>query len=131
VRIKNKKIVLPTLAVGMLLGGGVAFAASGSLNTSQLGSGSASVSTCDSAWDLGFGTPVYDAGTATYRVSTVDFSNVAAGCNGQTLAVTVVDGSNASLADGTVAIAGTTGTVTLSTSVDAAATTSLVSAIYQ
>jgi len=56
---------------------------------------------------------------------------VATGCNGQTLAVTVVDGSNTALADGTVAIAGTTGTVTLSTSVDAAATTSLVSAIYQ
>jgi hypothetical protein len=131
VRIKNKKIVLPTLAVGMLLGGGVAFAASATLNTSQLGSGSGSVSTCDSAWDLGFGTPVYDAGTGTYRVSTVDFSNVATGCNGQTLAVTVVDGSNTALADGTVSIGGTSGTVTLSTSVDAAATTSLVSAIYQ
>ena len=128
---RNKAAISVALISGLVLGGGVAFAASGTLNTSQLGSGSASVSTCDSAWDLGFGTPVYDAGTATYRVSTVDFSNVASGCNGQTIAVTVVDAANASLADGTATIAGTSGTVTLSTSVDASATTSLVSAIYQ
>ncbi|MGA1037601.1 MAG: hypothetical protein ACO3VQ_07290 [Ilumatobacteraceae bacterium] len=128
---RNKAAISVALISGLVLGGGVAFAASGTINTSQLGSGSASVSTCDSAWDLGFGTPVYDSGTATYRVSTVDFSNVAAGCSGQTLAVTVVDGSNNSLADGTVTLAGTSGTVTLSTSVDAGATTSLVSAIYQ
>jgi hypothetical protein len=128
---RNKAAVSVALISGLVLGGGVAWAASTTINTSQLGSGSGSVSTCDSSWDLGFGTPVYNAGTATYRVLTVDFSNVDAGCNGQTLAVTVVDAANASLADGTVTIAGTSGTVTLSTSVDAAATTSLVSAIYQ
>jgi len=61
----------------------------------------------------------------------VDFSNVAAGCSGQTIAVTVVDGSNTALADGTAAIAGTTGTVTLSSTVDAAASTSIVTAIFQ
>ena len=131
VQIKNKRVIFPTLAVGILLGGGVAFAAAGTINTSQLGSGSGTVSTCDSSWDLAFGTPAYDAGTGTYRVSTVDFSNVSVACNGQTMAVTVVNGSNTALADGTVAIASTTGTVTLSTSVSAEDSTSLVSAIYQ
>ena len=127
----KKGLVASALVSGLLLGGGVAWAAAGTINTSQLGSGSGTVSTCDSEWDLAFGDPTYDAGTGTYRVSTVDFSNVSTGCNGQTMAVTVVDGSNTALADGTVAISGTTGTVSLNTSVSAEDSTSLVSAIYQ
>ena len=131
---KRKKrfgVVAAVGVAGVLLGGGVAWAASATVSTSQVGAGSGTVSTCDSSWDLAFSAPAYDAGTGTYRVATVDFSNVAAGCAGQTIAVTVVDGSNTALADGTAAIAGTTGTVTLSSTVDAAASTSIVTAIFQ
>lgn len=130
-RKKRVGVVLAAGVAGVLLGGGVAWAAGATVSTTQVGAGSGTVSTCDSSWDLAFGTPVYDAGTGTYRVAAVDFSNVAAGCNGQVIAVTVVDGSNTSLADGTATIAATSGTVTLSGSVDAAVSTTIVTAIYQ
>ena len=130
-RKKRGVAILAAGAAGVLLGGGIAWAAGATVSTTQVGSGSGTVSTCDSSWDLAFGTPAYDAGTGTYRVATVDFSNVAAGCSGQVIAVTVVDGSNTALADGSATIAGTTGTVTLSSTVDAAASTSIVTAIFQ
>ena len=130
-RKKRRALVLLPFAIGLLLGGGVAYAASTTINTGQLGAGSGTVSTCDSSFDLAFGTPTYDAATSSYVVNTVDFSNVAAACNGQTIAVTVADGSGTSLATGGAIIAATSGTMALNNSVSAAASATLVAAIYQ
>ena len=130
-RKKRRAVVVLPFVLGVVLGGGVAYAASTTINTGQLGAGSGTVSTCDSAFDLGFGTPTYDAATSSYVVNTIDFSNVDAGCNGQTIAVTVADGSGTALATGGATIAGTSGTLTLNSSVAAAASATLVAAIYQ
>ena len=131
VKFYPRTIVALTFALGLLLGVGVAYAATTTINTGQLGAGSGTVSTCDSSFDLAFGTPSYDSGTSSYVVNTVDFSNVAAGCNGQTIAVTVADGSGTALATGGATIAATSGTLTLNASISAAASATLVAAIYQ
>ena len=130
-RKKRRALIVLPFVIGLLLGGGVAYAASVTINTGQLGAGSGTVSTCDSSFDLAFGTPTYDSATSSYVVNTIDFSNVAAGCNGQTIAVTVADGSGTSLATGGATIAGTSGTLTLTASVSAGGTATLVAAIYQ
>ena len=130
-RKKRRAVVVLPFVIGVVLGGGVAYAASTTINTGQLGAGSGTVSTCDSAFDLGFGTPTYDAATSSYVVNTIDFSNVDAGCNGQTIAVTVADGSGTALATGGAVIAATSGTLTLNNSVSAAGSATLVAAIYQ
>ena len=130
-RKKRRALVVLPFVIGVVLGGGVAYAASTTINTGQLGAGSGTVSTCDSSFDLAFGTPTYDASTSSYVVNTIDFSNVAAGCNGQTIAVTVADGSGTALATGGAVIAATSGTLTLNNSVSAAGSATLVAAIYQ
>ena len=130
-RKKRRALVVLPFVIGVVLGGGVAYAASTTINTGQLGAGSGTVSTCDSSFDLGFGTPTYDAATSSYVVNTIDFSNVAAGCSGQTIAVTVADGSGTALATGGAVIAATSGTLTLNNSVSAAGSATLVAAIYQ
>ena len=130
-RKKRRAVVVLPFVIGVVLGGGVAYAASTTINTGQLGAGSGSVSTCDSSFDLAFGTPTYDAATSSYVVNTIDFSNVAAGCSGQTIAVTVADGSGTALATGGAVIAATSGTLTLNNSVSAAGSATLVAAIYQ
>ena len=130
-RKKRRAVVVLPFVIGVVLGGGVAYAASTTINTGQLGAGSGSVSTCDSSFDLAFGTPTYDASTSSYVVNTIDFSNVAAGCSGQTIAVTVADGSGTALATGGAVIAATSGTLTLNNSVSAAGSATLVAAIYQ
>ena len=130
-RKKRRAVVVLPFVIGVVLGGGVAYAASSTINTGQLGAGSGTVSTCDSSFDLAFGTPTYDASTSSYVVNTIDFSNVAAGCSGQTIAVTVADGSGTALATGGAVIAATSGTLTLNNSVSAAGSATLVAAIYQ
>ena len=130
-RKKRRALIVLPFVIGVVFGGGVAYAASTTINTGQLGAGSGTVSTCDSSFDLAFGTPTYDSATSSYVVNTIDFSNVAAGCNGQTIAVTVADGSGTSLATGGATIAGTSGTLTLTASVSAGGTATLVAAIYQ
>ena len=130
-RKKRRALVVLPFVIGIVIGGGVAYAASSTINTGQLGAGSGSVSTCDSSFDLAFGTPTYDASTSSYVVNTIDFSNVAAGCSGQTIAVTVADGSGTALATGGAVIAATSGTLTLNNSVSAAGSATLVAAIYQ
>ena len=130
-RKKRRALVVLPFVIGVVLGGGVAYAASTTINTGQLGAGSGSVSACDSSFDLAFGAPVYDASTSSYVVNTIDFSNVAAGCSGQTIAVTVADGSGTALATGGAVIAATSGTLTLNNSVSAAGSATLVAAIYQ
>ena len=130
-RKKRRALVVLPFVIGTVIGGGVAFAASSTINTSQLASGAGTVSACDSEFDLAFGVPTYDASTETYRVSTIDFSNVAETCDGQTMDVTVTDVAGTSLASAQATIAATSGTLTLDSSVDASATTALVAAIYQ
>ena len=130
-RKKRRALIVLPFVIGAVLGGGVAYAASSTINTSQLGAGSGAVSTCDSSFDLAFGTPTYDAATTSYVVSTVAFSNVAAECSGQTIAVTVSDNTGTALATAGATIADTSGTLTLDSSVAAAATTTLVAAIYE
>lgn len=110
----------------------VAFAASGTSTNEEIAADTAVVSACDSAWDLTFGTPTYDATDNRYEIATVGFTNVdATACNGQTIAVTVYNGSNASLSSGTASISAASGTITLATPVSATDATGTASAIYE
>lgn len=98
----------------MLLVAGIAFAASIVVTQGQSGGGEAVVATCDSAVTSTFGTPTYDATEGGYVISDVDVTNIDAGCAGETLYLTVANGSGVSQASGSVVIAGTSENVTLS-----------------
>lgn len=113
-----------------LIGAGAAWAAVTITVTGGGAGGKGNVSSCDTTWTVALGAPTYSSSLAAYAISTVDYSNVSNVCTGKTLAVTVADSSNASLANGTVTLAGASGSITLSTPVTVDASAVIVSAIY-
>lgn len=132
----TRKFKITAAIAGAALAGaavtGTAFAVAGSTTNGDIVADNTAISSCDTSWDLAFGPPAYDATDGRYEISTVSFSNVASpACNGQTMAVTVVNSSGAVLGDGTATISGSTGTITLSAGADAAAATSTSAAIYE
>ena len=101
-----------------------AFAATlGGLSSDQLGADATLVASCDTD---GVGldyTTVYDATDDRYEVSSVTVTGIAAACAGQSLSVTISDGTTV-LGQGTVTpVAGTTATVAVSPNADAEAVT--------
>jgi hypothetical protein len=109
----RKKAILGTSGA-LLLIGGVALAASFTVNQAQSGGGSAVVSTCDATVDSAFGTPVYDAGIPGYVINDVVVTGIASpACDGQTLYVTVADNAGVALGSGSQPINATSETVTL------------------
>lgn len=130
------KIKVTAIAAAAALAGasatGIAFAVAGTTTNGDIVADNTAISSCDTSWDLAFGPPTYDATDGRYEISTVSFSNVASpACNGQTIAVTVVNSSNVALASGSATISGATGTITLSAGADASAATSTSAVIYE
>ena len=74
------------------------------------GQGSANLGACDDNVDVS-AKPAYKA-TKGWYVSEVTFSDIAAGCNGQTLMIELLDSSDATLVEGEKAISGSTLTFT-------------------
>lgn len=110
----------------------IANAVSGTTTNEDAVADTAVISACDTAWDLQFSTPVYDATDNRYEIASVSFSNVdATACAGQSIAVTVYNGANAALSQGTAVIAASTGTITLAAPVSVSDATGTASAIYE
>lgn len=65
----------------------------GTVTSTNLGAGNTVVASCDTDGIAVDYTTVYDATTATYRVSEVKLSRVAAACNGQDVNITVYGGA--------------------------------------
>ena len=103
----------------------------GGLTTGSLGADNAAVASCDTdGVTLAYGTPAYDAATGVYKVSTATVGGIAAGCIGKTVYVTVADATGASLGGGSAVLAaGTSVSVTLSTTASAKAIVSSAVAI--
>lgn len=64
----------------------------GTVTSTNLGAGNTVVASCDTDGVAVDYTTAYDAATATYRVSHVTLSGVAAACNGQDVNITVYGG---------------------------------------
>lgn len=102
----------------------VASAASlGGLTSQSIGGDTAVVASCDSdgvsiAYDS-----TYSATLGAYEVSSVTVSGIDAACTGETIKVTVHDGSNVALGAGSIAVAGTSQAVSISAGADTSAVT--------
>lgn len=100
--IRRKRIAL-AVALGFGSFGVFASAASlGGLTSSRVGSENAVVASCDSDGVTITYTTAYDAADSRYEVTTATVAGVAAGCAGQTLSVTLKDGTGASIGAGTM-----------------------------
>lgn len=81
-------------------------AASLSVSGNTLGSGTGSVTSCDSNGVSTSYATAYDASVAGYEVTTVSVTGIATpGCDGKSLKVTLIGTSDASLAEQTVTLA--------------------------
>lgn len=128
---KRRHKIIAAVAAGLLAATGTAWAISATLtvNSSEAGT-NAGISGCDTAWTAVLGTPVYDATLGQYAYTTVAFSGVSNACLGKTIAFTVADDTLAAVSGGTATVAGTTGTVTLTSPVSSARSYTLATAIY-
>nr|WP_297426098.1 hypothetical protein [uncultured Actinotalea sp.] len=109
----RRKTAAVALAVVGVAGLTLASAAQVDVDSQQIGAGTAVVGSCDDVVDVTFGN-AYDAGA--YRVTSVVVADVAAACDGSTLAVTLVDPADAAL----VEVSGTVSGGSLSLDVPAA-----------
>lgn len=120
IRLMKRKPILSLVTGAIAFSTAIAFAASLTVSSTSLGAGNAAVASCDTDGIAVAYSPTYDAALPGFKVSSVSLSNIAAGCAGRTVNVEVVNGSNVSLANGSLTIAGTTASVTLSASPNAA-----------
>lgn len=106
----NKRLLIGLAAAGIVGGATFGFAASlGTVDSDNLGAGNSVVASCDSdGLDVSYVT-TYDPTTAVYEVDSVTLTAVDANCLGETIHVTLTDGTDAVLGDGSV-VAGSTGT---------------------
>jgi hypothetical protein len=72
----------------------------------SLGEGSTSFGACDDEVAIS-ATPVFDATSSTWKLNTIEFSDISNDCNGQTLAIQLFDSSKAELYSSTLQISGT------------------------
>lgn len=101
--------------VGTLaFGGSLAFAASlGGIDSDNLGSSTSVVASCDTdGIDVSY-TTEYDATEAQFDVVSVTLSDVAPGCEGEAIDVTLADDTNAEIGKTVAHTAGATGTETI------------------
>jgi hypothetical protein len=105
----NKRLLVGLAAAGIVGGATFGFAASlGGIDSDNLGADDSEVLSCDTNGVDASYTTTYDSATAVYEVDSVELDDVAAGCEGETIHVTLTDSANASLGDGDV-VAGNTG----------------------
>jgi hypothetical protein len=114
----NKKAIA---AFGGLAAFGIltASAASlGGLTSSSLGADQTVIASCDTDGVAMAYTNTYDATANAYKVSGVNISGVAAGCNGKSFRLTLSDGS-VSLGEATGSISGTSQSIAVTPNIDA------------
>ena len=106
----NKRLLAGIAAAGIIGGGVYGFAASlGTVDSDNLGAGNSIVASCDTDGITVDYTTSYATGT--YNVDSVTLGGVAANCEGETIKVTLTNGT-AALTSGTK-VAGASGTETI------------------
>ena len=111
-----------------------AAAAALTVNSSTLGAGTTTISSCDTnGVDVSY-TVSWDSTNKRYAVATASVTNIMDACRGKTISVTVQDSSNVSLGNGSTTVAtGTTNvnttSVTITGSPDASAVANVTVAI--
>jgi hypothetical protein len=112
-----RRRILKGLAIVTVFGGVFAMAASlGGISSANLGADDAVVASCDTDGVTTAYTSGWDATDERYETSAVTVGGLADTCDGQTMKVTLIDSSNASLGEGTLTIptgVGTSHSVTL------------------
>ena len=109
-KIKGSRLAVAAVAVTAF---GAASAASlGGLSSAQVGSNDTVVAACDTDGVAIAYTTAYSASASKYQVTSATVSGIAAPCIGQTLQVTVKDAGGVSLGTGSVAVTGTSHSVT-------------------
>jgi hypothetical protein len=103
----KRRVLIATLAAGVVFAAVIGMAASlGGISGASLGSDDAVVGACDSDGVTTAYTNSYSAsGTAGYKVGNLTVGNIAAGCNGKTMKVTLTGAANASLGEQSVTVA--------------------------
>jgi hypothetical protein len=92
-----KRLAIPLVAGLVVIGGVTAFAASLSVSSKTLGSGNATMTSCNATAAVSYNT-VYSATVPGYKVSTAPVVTAAA-CNGLAYKVTLTGASNAALGE--------------------------------
>lgn len=118
------KRTLIALIAGLAVFGGVIASASslGGVSSRALGSGASVVASCDADGVALAYTTAFDAASGTYRVSAVTVSGIAAACSGQQIEVGLRNTAGTSSVSTTrTAVTGTSQTLTVSPTYDAAA----------
>ena len=111
-----RRNLLKVLAAVTVFGGVFAMAASlGGITSAKLGADDAVVASCDTDGVTTTYTSAWDATDKRYETSSVAVGGVAATCVGQTMKVTLVDSTGASLGEGTASVTAA-GTVTVTPS---------------
>ena len=100
-----KRFLIPAVAGVVTFGAVTAFAATLSVSSKSLGSGNATVSTCNASAQVSYNT-AYSASLPGYKVSTTPVTT-AAGCATMSYKVTLTGAANASLGEITGTLDGT------------------------
>jgi hypothetical protein len=99
--LNRKRLTAGLLVAGVVFGAVFAVAASLTVTSDSLGSGSAAVSSCDGNGVSVSYTVTYDAASATYEVTSVTVGGIAdSACDGRTVSVALANSSNGSLGSG-------------------------------
>jgi len=97
-----KKYFIPAAAGVVVFGGVTAFAATLTVNSSSLGSGNATVASCNSAAAVAYSTtPTTNAKTYDVSTATVTTSGTGTGCANMAFKVTLLGANNATLGEKT------------------------------
>ena len=118
------KRTLIALIAGLVVFGGVIASASslGGVSSRALGSGASVVASCDTDGVALAYTTAFDAASGTYRVSAVTVSGIAAACSGQQIEVGLRNtAGTSSVSTARTTVSGTSQTLTVSPTYDAAA----------
>lgn len=118
------KRTLIALVAGLVVFGGVIASASslGGVSSRALGSGASVVASCDTDGVALAYTTAFDGATGTYRVSAVTVSGIAAACSGQQIEVGLRNtAGTASVSTTRTTVTGTSQSLTVSPTFDAAA----------
>lgn len=118
------KRTLIALVAGLAVFGGVIASASslGGVSSRALGSGASVVASCDVDGVAVAYTTAFDATSGTYRVSAVTVSGIAAACSGQQIEVALRNtAGTSSVATARTTVGGTSQTLSVSPTYDAAA----------
>jgi hypothetical protein len=112
---RRRRSVLFALLIGLAAFGlvGAAAASLGGLSGQKLGADDSVVASCDTDGVTLAYTTAYDATSGVYRVTGVTVGGINAACSGESMSVTLKDGTGASLGTGTASVGGTSQAVTI------------------